>query len=185
MTTIILTGTPGTGKTSVSKILADKLSIPLVAVNDLVDQKHLYTGYNKDMGYKEVDLDDLSNELKLVIEESENNGLIIEGHLSHYFKNDEMIDFVVVLRARPDILTKRLKTRNWSDSKIRENVEAEALDICTFEAVENYNKKVNELDTTNMTMEEAADQIIEIINGEKYFPPGKVNFLEYLYSDGN
>ena len=74
MTTIIITGTPGTGKTSVSKILADKLSILLVAVNDLVDQKHIYTGYNKDKGYKEVDLDDLSEELKHAVEASEIKG---------------------------------------------------------------------------------------------------------------
>ena len=94
-----------------------------------------------------------------------------------------MIDDVVILRARPDILTKRLKTRNWSDSKIHENVEAEALDICTFEAVERYDKKVNEIDTTNITMEEVADQIIALIKGEISFPPGKLNFLEYLYQD--
>jgi len=183
MTTIIITGTPGTGKTSVSKILAHKLSIPLVAVNDLVDQKHIYTGYNRDKGYKEVDLDDLSEELKNIVEVSDNKGLIIEGHLSHHFKYHELIDNVVILRARPDILTKRLNTRNWSDSKIRENVEAEALDICTFEAVEKYNKKVHEIDTTNITMEDVADQIIAIIKGEISFPPGKLNFLEYLYQD--
>jgi adenylate kinase len=183
MTTIIITGTPGTGKTSVSKILADKLSIPLIAVNDLVDQKHIYTGYNRDKGYKEVDLDDLSEELKHVVEASENKGLIIEGHLSHHFKYDELIDNVIILRARPDILTKRLKTRNWSDSKIHENIEAEALDICTFEAVERYDNKVNEIDTTNITMQEVANQIIAIITGEISFPPGNLNFLEYLYQD--
>jgi adenylate kinase len=181
MTTLIITGTPGTGKTSVSRILAKKLSYDLVAVNDLVEQKHIYTGYNKDRGYKEVNLDDLSKELKQVIRESEDKGLVIEGHLAHYFENDEMIDHVVVLRARPDVLTKRLETRDWPDSKIRENVEAEALDICTFEAVENYDKKVDELDTSDLTMEEVADHIIEILNGEKCFPPGELNFLEYLY----
>ena len=85
------------------------------------------------------------------------------------------------LRARPDILTKRLYKRKWSNSKIQENLEAEALDICTFEAVEIHGDKVNELDTTDIDLEEVADMVIEIINGKKNFPPGKLNFLEDLY----
>jgi hypothetical protein len=32
-------------------------------------------------------------------------------------------------------------------------------------------------------MEEVADQIIALIKGETSFPPGKLNFLEYLYQD--
>ena len=36
------------------------------------------------------------------IEESVNKGLIIEGHLAHYFEEDEMLKHVIVLRSRPD-----------------------------------------------------------------------------------
>ena len=38
MSVILVTGTPGTGKTTVSKSLSERLSIPLVAVNDLVEE---------------------------------------------------------------------------------------------------------------------------------------------------
>ena len=80
-----------------------------------------------------------------------------------------------------DILRKRLNKREWSNSKVQENLEAEALDICTFEAVEMYGERVNELDTSDIGVEEVADLIIEVLNGKKYFPPGNLNFLEDLY----
>ncbi len=183
MATLLITGTPGTGKTSVSKILAQKLESPLVALNDLVDERHLYSGQDPDKGYKVVDLDALSIEIQGIIEDANDEHMIIEGHLSHYFKKEDLVDLVVVLRTRPSILRKRLKNRAWDDSKVQENIEAEALDICTFEAVENYNKKVNEIDTSDMGVEEVSDIIIEVIKGKKSFPPGKIDFLENLLDE--
>jgi len=181
MSVILITGTPGTGKTTVSKTLSERLSIPLVAVNDLVDEKHLYHGHDPEKGYKEVDMEGLSHELKLLLKNSGEDGLIIEGHLAHFSDDSDLIECLVVLRTRPDILKKRLHKRDWPEAKVNENIEAEALDICTFEAVEIHGKKVNEVDTTNLEIEEVVDMVIKIIHGEKHNPPGDVNFLEYLY----
>jgi adenylate kinase len=178
MVAVLITGTPGTGKTTVSKIVAKKLECPLIAVNDLVVEKQIYNGYDEEKGYKVVDLHALSKEIKLVLKYSNNERVIVEGHLAHYFDEDELVETVIVLRSRPDILRKRLDIRKWNDSKIRENLEAEALDICTFEAVEIHGKNVNELDTSDLSVEDVAEIIIEILNDKKYFPPGKINFLE-------
>ncbi len=180
MTAVLITGTPGTGKTTVSRIVAEKLETSLLAVNDLIDEKHIYNGIDAEKGYKVVDLDTLSNEIKVIVENSDKDHIIIEGHLAHEFSSD-VVDMVIVLRARPDILRQRLNKRDWSDSKVYENLEAEALDICTFEAVEIHGKKVNELDTSDIDVEEVADIVIEIINCKKHFPPGNLNFLEELY----
>jgi len=181
MAVILITGTPGTGKTSVSRILSENLESSLVAVNDLVDKKHLYNGLDEEKGYKVVDLDALSKEIRRIIEDKIEDHVIVEGHLAHTFKNKEMVDLVIVLRAKPKILRKRLNKREGSSSKVQENLEAEALDICTFEAVEMYGERVNELDTSDIGVEEVAELIIEVLNGNKYFPPGNLNFLEDLY----
>jgi adenylate kinase len=180
MKTVLITGTPGTGKTTVSRIVAEKLETSLLAVNDLVDEKHIYNGVDVEKGYKVVDLDALANEIEFIIENSDKNHVIVEGHLAHEFSSD-IVDVVIVLRARPDILRKRLNKRDWSESKVYENIEAEALDICTFEAVELHGNKVNELDTSDIDVEGVADIVIEIINCKKHFPPGNLNFLEELY----
>ena len=172
---ITITGTPGTGKSTVSKILKNKLKIPLIGVNELVVNEHLYTGIDEDRGYKVVDLDAMCLKLNEIIKNLNGNSMIVEGHLSHYF---EGADMVIVLRARPDVLRKRLKTRGWVDSKIQENVEAEALDICTFEANEIYDDKVNEVDTSDLKPEEVSNLLVDIITGKKHFPVGNVDFLE-------
>lgn len=180
---VLITGTPGTGKSTVSKILNEKLlsenfQSTLVPVNDLIYEKHLYHGVDEEKGYKIVDINDLCLEIDHLLEDSrdlDSRLWILEGHLSHYFQD---ADFVIVLRAKPHVLRQRLKTRNWKDSKIEENAEAEALAVCTCEAYQVHGERVNEIDTTDISPEETAELIIDVINDKKYFPAGSVDFLQ-------
>lgn len=175
---ILITGTPGVGKTTVSSILVEKIGAYLVNINELVDEKHLYTGIDEERGYKIVDLDALFNEMKDIIKKIDHDKhIIVEGHLSHLFENS---DIVIVLRANPDVLRHRMKTKGWEAAKIRENIEAEAIDVCSYEAFEIHGDKVNEIDTSDIPPEHVADLIIDVINGVKMFPVGNVDFLDYL-----
>jgi len=176
---ILITGTPGVGKTTVSSILTEKLGAYFISINELVDEKHLYTGIDEERGYKIVDLDALFSEMDEIIEKIDgpDNYIIIEGHLSHLF---EKSDLVIVLRANPDVLQDRMKTKGWKTAKIRENIEAEAIDVCSYEAFEIHGDSVNELDTSDIPPEKVVDLIIDVINGNKRFPVGSVDFLEYL-----
>ena len=56
-----------------------------MAVNDLVDKKHLYNGLDEEKGYKVVDLDALSKEIRRIIEDKMEGHVIVEGHLAHHF----------------------------------------------------------------------------------------------------
>ena len=176
---ILITGTPGVGKTTVSRLLADKINAFLIDINELVNEKHLYTGIDEEKRYKIVNLDDLFNEIDNIIGkiDDSNKYIIIEGHLSHLFEKSNL---AIVLRANPDVLQERMDTKGWNNTKIRENIEAEAIDVCSYEAFEIHGDKVNEIDTSNISPQEAVDLIIEVINGEKKFPVGSVDFLEYL-----
>lgn len=179
---LLLTGTPGTGKTTISRLLAEKLGYQLVDINQLVDKKHLYTGLDPEKNYKIVDMESLEEELFKIINEDtpdpdENFGIIIEGHLSHFFPQ---ADLVVVFRTEPSILKERLQKRGWNEIKIRENLEAEALDICTWESHQTHGTKVHEVETTSITPEEAINIISDIINGNKSLPVGNIDFSGYL-----
>lgn len=176
---ILITGTPGVGKTTVSSILVEKTCAYLVDINKLVDEKHLYTGIDEERGYKIVDMDALFKEMNEIIDEIDDpdKHIVVEGHLSHLFENS---DIVIVLRANPDILKDRMKTKGWKAAKIRENIEAEAIDVCSYESFEIHGDKVNEIDTSDIPPEDVADLIIDVINGSKSFPVGNVDFLEYL-----
>ncbi|MEN6554658.1 MAG: adenylate kinase family protein [Methanobacterium sp.] len=176
---ILITGTPGVGKTTVSSILVEKIDACLVNINELVDEKHLYTGIDEERGYKIVDLDALFNEIAKIIKNTDDHDkhVVVEGHLSHLFENS---DIVIVLRANPDVLHDRMKIKGWKAAKIRENIEAEAIDICSYESFEIHSDKVNEIDTSDIHPDQVADLIVDVINGDKSFPVGNVDFLEYL-----
>lgn len=177
---LLLTGTPGTGKSTISQILSKKLDGLLVAVNDLVEEKKLYNGIDPEKGYKQVDLEALKGEIQEIkLNHDENFWLVVEGHLSHNFPHAEM---VIVLRTDPKTLKDRLKGRGWSDSKIKENLEAEALDISTWEAYQIHGDKVQELDTSDINPQETVDILLEVIRGEKSLPVGNIDFSTYLVS---
>jgi adenylate kinase len=175
---ILITGTPGVGKTTVSRILRDKLGAHLIAINELVDEKHLYTGIDEERGYKIVDLDALFNEIDYTTRKIDKSDfIIVEGHLSHFY---EYSDVLIVLRANPDVLMERMQVKGWKESKINENIEAEAIGVCSYEAYEIHGENVNEIDTSNISPQDVVNLIIDVINGEKRFPVGDVDFLEYL-----
>jgi len=178
---LLLTGTPGTGKSTLSKLLVKKLSGKLVKINQLVEEKNLYMGLHPEKRYLEVDLNALKKEIKRIVTKSPKKDfwVIVEGHLSHYISNANL---VLVLRANPHVLEERLRSRGWTDAKIRENLEAEALDVCTWEAFHIHGDIVQELDTSTLSPEEAVKIILKIINGKTSFSVGEVDFSEYLES---
>ena len=102
---------------------------------------------------------------------------IVEGHLSHLCDN---CDKIIVLRLNPEILEKRLEKRDYLKSKIEENLEAESLAVCSVEAFQKHGSKVNEIDTTGMSIEEVASDMQKIIFNEKEFPVGKIDFMDWL-----
>ncbi|MEN4017360.1 MAG: adenylate kinase family protein [Methanobacterium sp.] len=180
---ILITGTPGVGKTTVSRILKKKLNACLICINELVDEKHLYTGIDEEKGYKIVDLDLLFNELDNITRKIDKSGyIIIEGHLSHFYENS---DIVIVLRANPYVLRDRMEVKKWGEAKINENIEAEVVGVCSYEAYEIHGKKAREIDTSDISPQKVSDLIIDAVNGNKEFPIGNVDYLEYLTNFNN
>ncbi|MCK9152449.1 adenylate kinase family protein [Methanobacterium alcaliphilum] len=177
-TVIFITGTPGVGKTTIASCLKDKISSELVKINEFADEKGLFLGKDREKGYNIIDLDKLSEETEKLINQIPNN-IILEGHLSHFCSKP---DIVIVLRLQPAILESRLMEREYSSSKVNENLEAEALGICASEAYQIHGDIVQEIDTSNLTVEEVLDITIQIIKGKKRFKVGNVDFLDWVIS---
>lgn len=172
---IALTGTPGTGKTTVAALLPFRV----IDINSLV-RAGLNLGVDPVRGCLEADMEALAELFrnKTDSREEKEEITILEGHFSHRFA-----DWAVVLRLAPALLRERLMARGYSEEKIRENLEAEALDVILVEAVESC-ARVDEIDTTNRTPEEVADLVMRIIKGELRLPPGQVDWLtDFFGSD--
>ena len=177
--TIFITGTPCTGKTTVSEVLSNRLGCKLIKINDLAIENDFVLGIDEDKGYKVIDIDALNEKVSDIIAESDEL-IIFEGHLAHLCSG---ADKVIVLRVHPDILRTRLEGRNYSDSKIRENLEAEAMGVCTAEAFDEYGDRISEIDVSDLSVDEAVDLIGDVILDEVDFPVGEVDFMGWLISN--
>ncbi|WP_407378929.1 adenylate kinase family protein [Methanobrevibacter sp.] len=172
---IFISGTPCTGKTTVSEKLSEKLNYDLIKVNDLAIDNNLVLGIDDDKGYKIIDIDGLNDLLLEII--SEHDNLIVEGHLSHLCSG---ADKLIVLRCRPEILEKRLALRDYSDAKIHENLEAEAMGVCSAESLDIYDNNVYELDVSDLSVDDAVLTLIDVVNGEKELSFGEIDFMDWL-----
>lgn len=181
-TVIFISGTPCTGKTTVATRLNDYLSqsgfdSKLIKINDFAIENDLVLGEDPDKFYKVIDIDGLNESLNEEINQSSNGIIIVEGHLSHLC---EGADKMIVLRLNPSILKGRLEERNYTESKIQENLEAEALAVCSAEAYEIYGEKTNEIDASNLSIEEIRDLIIAIASDNLECPVGSIDFMNWL-----
>ena len=171
---IMVSGTPGTGKTEVSAILAEKLKYKLIKINDYAYDNDLIVGNDPKRGSLLIDTTALESLIQKI-----NENCVIEGHLAHFLT----ADVVFVLRTNPDILENRLEKRNWLSDKINENVEAEILDVCLQEATEK-NKQVYEIDTTDKTPTETMEIIQKILKKDKTAiknaKPGNISWESHL-----
>ena len=179
---IALTGTPGTGKTSVSNILYKK-GYEIVDLNKVACEKNFLLGKDEKRESNIVDIDRFN---KYVTENFKRKEIIfIEGHLSHLLKS---VDKVIVLRCHPKKLKRNLSKKGWDKKKIKENVEAEILDIILCETLEIHHKEnIFEIDISDKSLDDVAFSIIEIINNEythfNKYNIGNIDWSEEILKD--
>lgn len=150
MKTIIVTGSVGAGKTTLSKKLARAGRYRYVDVNKIIKKYNLAEGYDRERKSKLIGANKLSraliSEIKILKKNKFVNGVIIDSHLSHHLPA-KYADLCIVAKCGISLLNKRLKKRGYSRSKIRENLDAEIFDVCLEEARDKRHKVIM-LDTS-------------------------------------
>jgi len=143
MNIIIISGTPGTGKTTLAKKLMNNLDYPILDVKKFIKEKKITEEYDPQRKCYVVDTKKLNKELIKEIKKTEKNhnpeGIIIDSHLSHYLPK-KYVDICLITKCDLKLLKKRLKNRGYDKDKVRENLDAEIFDVCLNEAKENGHK---------------------------------------------
>jgi len=175
---IAITGTPGTGKSLLCDYL-EKKDYTILRLNEIALKNNFISGFDKKRNCYIIDVDKLNKYIK---DKYGNNKEIIflDGHFSHLLEN---LDKIIILRTNPVELKKRLTLKGWNFEKIRENLEAEILDIIPVETLEKHPvNKVYEIDTTDKKPQEIANIVHNIIYGKfknnKGYRVGKIKWLD-------
>ena len=149
---ILVTGTPGTGKTRFSILLAKRIGAQYTPFGRLVETQKLYSGSDRIRNSRIVNIAKTRAYLSKLASEAERL-IIIDSHISGICP-EKFTRKVFVLRCDPRTLKKRLLSRDWSDKKVQENVLAEILDVCFSEAVSEYGaRRVEEIVTSGSDVE--------------------------------
>ncbi len=133
---IIITGTPGVGKTTIAKALAQKLKCKCINEHEFCE-KNKIGKLDKHSGELVVQLRALQKSLKRVLEKEKD--FVLEGHL--VCEASLPADLVVVLTCKAAVLEKRLKRKGYSDEKTFDNLFCEQTEYCYKMAVKVFGKK--------------------------------------------
>ncbi|CCX05186.1 Similar to Putative adenylate kinase HBR1; acc. no. Q8TG40 [Pyronema omphalodes CBS 100304] len=122
---IVITGTPGVGKSSHSLLLSESTGLNLVDVNQIVKDNKFTEEYDEALQTWVVDEDRLLDEIEPQLEQG---GNVIDWHVCDLFP-ERLIDLVVVLRCE-------------NEAKLQENLDAEIMQVVLDDAREGYDENI-------------------------------------------
>lgn len=132
---LLITGSPGTGKTTIAKKLAKRFKCKHINELDFALKKGIGRWDHKNNELV-VPLSVLARELSKELLKSRD--VIVEGHMLCETKLP--VDAVVLLRVHPEILEERLQRKQYDSVKIADNVFCEGIDYCKKHAFRRYAK---------------------------------------------
>ncbi|XP_047049330.1 adenylate kinase isoenzyme 6 homolog [Lolium rigidum] len=131
---VLVTGTPGTGKTTTCALLADAAAVAHVNIGDLVRDKGLHDGWDEGLECHVINEDLVCDELEDRMEEG---GMLVDYHGCDFFP-ERWFDLVVVLQTDNSILHDRLTSRGYMGAKLTNNIECEIFQVLLEEARDSY-----------------------------------------------
>lgn len=154
---IVVTGTPGVGKSKIAMELARRNNAEYLNLSDFIIKNKLFITYEEKYQSYIIDEEKVIKTINQYINfTSSSRSIVIE---TIYPSLISSADKVIVLRRNPYELYAILKKRGWSEFKVAENVMAEILGIISTEAKEVFSEKVCEIDTTNLDTEKILEKI--------------------------
>ncbi|GIX63789.1 UPF0101 protein CGI-137, putative [Babesia caballi] len=140
---ILVTGTPGVGKTTLCRRFAAESGLKHLNVAELIEEQKLHAGWDEELQCSIYDDRKLRKALARLGLSS--GGFLLDFHSVEGIDEDD-VDHVVVLSVEIETLSKRLAARGYPDRKIDENVEAEIFKVCLQDAADLFGaERVTEL----------------------------------------
>ncbi|WUR04129.1 adenylate kinase isoenzyme 6-like protein [Vairimorpha necatrix] len=127
---ILITGTPGAGKSTLSNEISHLYNIPHIDISKYIKENKLYDSKDHKLDTLIFDKDNVRNHLLEYLQDKES--FIIDTH-SPLLVDFIKFDFTFLVKVSTEVLYTRLRQRGYSKMKIKENINCEI-----FEVIEDY-----------------------------------------------
>ncbi|CAI2382825.1 unnamed protein product [Moneuplotes crassus] len=167
---ILVTGTPGVGKTTLCSLLESSLheegktGYKYIMLAERIREEKLYKDWNKEFDVSEYDEDMVCDNLE---DEMSKGGVILEFHSCGFFP-ERWFQLIVLLRCDNTHLYDRLAERGYDQNKITENIECEIMEVTSEEVRESYksdiilelaNQEIDDVETNIEKIKEKLEQL--------------------------
>lgn len=176
---ILVTGTPGVGKTRFAKVLARKVRGAYASLGQLALAHKYITATDRARLTKVVNMKLLSGRL-YAMSRALKGYLVAEGHYAHLMPKSRIVSKVFILRSNPRVLERRLRRRGYPQRKLAENLWAEILGAASTETIRHHGqRKACELDTT-LSVRRPVEYAVRVLAGKRASCLGKIDWLGQL-----
>lgn len=131
---MLISGTPGVGKTTLAAQLAEQLGLRHIDVGQFARDRNLLADHDAQHDAFYMHEDAVLDELEPILSE----GAVILDHHSSDWYPERWFQMAVVLSTSTEALYDRLQARGYSQRKIEHNVQAEIMQIIFEETVSSY-----------------------------------------------
>jgi len=156
---VLITGTPGTGKTTLAEIVAEKTGLKHFNVGEFVKAHGCHEGYDEEFDTYILDEDKLLDMMEEIV--GSEGGYVVDYHTCDLFP-ERWIDLVLVLQSDTQVLFDRLTERGYNEKKIQENMQCEIMMVVGESAAESYAEEIVHRVPSNTTddMDASAARVV-------------------------
>ena len=153
---IVITGSPGVGKHTITKEIAKELGLPIIDINSIAKDAGLF---ERDDDTNDVDTLKLGNILEKISEES-----MFVGHLAPYVFEKDRVRIMIVLRRDPYDLITVYRERGYTEKKSIENLGSEVLGIIAHDARDRFQEKAFQINTSEKSIQQVVKRATSLIS---------------------
>lgn len=174
---VVVTGTPGVGKSTIAQLLASRLDALHIDLSRLIVEERLIAEQDS---LRETQIADIEKTIARVNQllEHEQRTVIVGGHFASDIMVEHDVKYVFILRRDPWELKRELESRDYGSRKVWENVMAEVLGVCLSDAVSAFGElRLSEIDVTRLAPEEVVQLMVSVVDSGVPIGIGKVDWL--------
>ena len=156
MKIILVTGTPGTGKSKVLEELVDMKGLEvenIIIISTFAIENGCAKSHDKILNAQIINEKKLKKELIVFLRNKRNSTIVIETHSIFEFFDCIKSSIVRIFHLNCELtfLSKRLRERAYSDIKVRNNLDCEIFNVITEDLLKEFDASLIEfLDSNNI-----------------------------------